>query len=112
MTYKIDAQNRALGRVATEAAHILRGKNNPDFLAYKDSGNVVEISGVEKVRVTGQKMDSKLYWHFTGYPGGIKKKTLREVMAFDKGRALRGAVYGMLPKNKLRDRMIKRLIIK
>ena len=112
MNHKIDVSNRILGRAATEIAILLRGKNEPGFLPYKDSQNTVEVSGVRDIKVTGNKEDKKLYWHYTGYPGGIRKITYGELKEKDASAPLRKAVYGMLPKNKLRDKMIKRLIIK
>lgn len=112
MKHKLDVSNRILGRVATEIAILLRGKNTAEYLPYVDGGNSVEVSGVENIKVTGGKEEKKLYWHYTGYPGGIKKVTYAELIEKDQGAALRKAVYGMLPKNKLRDRMIKRLVIK
>lgn len=111
--YQINAADKILGRVAAEVAVLLRGKNTPNFLPYKeDVGNIVEVVNAVKIRVSGKKMQQKMYWRYSGYPGGIKKITLEKLMQKDAGMVLRHAVYGMLPKNKLRAKMLKRLFIK
>jgi len=112
MDHKKDASEKILGRFATEIAILLRGKDRPDFLPYKDSGDSVEVSNINKLKVTGNKIADKLYWHYSGYPGGIRKTTYGELIKKDPGGALKKAVYGMLPKNKLRNNMMKRLVIK
>jgi len=112
MNYKIDASNRILGRLAGEVAILLRGKNEPSFLPHVNTGNVVEVINSEKLVVTGKKDEGKKYWRYTGYPGGIKMRTYRELMKRDSKTVLYKAVYGMLPKNRLRAKMMKRLIIK
>ena len=111
MKYNIDASNKILGRIATDVAILLRGKNKAEFLPYVDSGNVVEVSNIEGIKISGNKAEAKIYWRYSGYPGGIKKRTYRELSEIDSGEALRRAVYGMLPKNRLRAKMMKRLII-
>lgn len=109
-TIIIDAENRPLGRLAVEAAILLRGKNKPSFVPYKDMGDIVVVKNIDKIKFTGNKIENKNYFHFTGYLGNLKKATLKEILA-KKGpkEVLRNAVLGMLTKNKLRARQIKRL---
>ncbi len=109
-TITVDAENRSLGRLAVEVAVLLRGKNKPDFVPYKDMGDTVVIKNVDKMRFTGNKLENKNYFHFTGYLGNMKKATLKEFLE-KRGpqEVLRKAVMGMLTKNKLRARQIKRL---
>jgi large subunit ribosomal protein L13 len=106
----IDAENKPLGRLAVEVAVALRGKNKPDFVPYKDVGDTVLVKNVDKIKYTGNKLENKNYFHFTGYLGNLKKATLKEVL-IKKGpkEVLRKAVMGMLTKNTLRDKQIKRL---
>mgnify|MGYP001559851955 CR=1 FL=1 len=111
MTYKIDASNKVLGRLATEIAMLLRGKNSPEFTSHVDSQNSVEVSNVNSIRVTGNKATQKTYFHYTGYPGGIRETNYQKLKERKPGEALRRAVYGMLPNNRLRSRMMKRLTI-
>lgn len=110
MEYKIDATNKVLGRLASEIAMILRGKNTPNFDPTKLAQVSVTVTNVARMRVTGNKMQKKLYRHHSGYHGGLKEETLEHVMQKDPSRALRTAVNGMLPKNRLRDQMLKNLI--
>lgn len=105
----IDADNRILGRLAVEVANLLRGKNKSSFVPYLDKGDRVIVINTDKIQVTGRKMKQKIYYHHSGYPGGIKGVRLEEAMAKDSRQVVRKAVYGMLPKNKLRDKMIKKL---
>ncbi|MDO8669571.1 MAG: 50S ribosomal protein L13 [Candidatus Buchananbacteria bacterium] len=111
-THKIDATGRPLGRLATEVAMILRGKNKVTFQPHIDGGDFVEIINPDKIKFTGKKLAQKEFITHSNYPGGLKRKKVRDVFATDPGEVLRRAVVGMLPKNKLRDLMIKRLIIK
>jgi len=106
----IDAENKSLGRLAVEVANFLRGKNKPDFLPHIDAGDIVIIKNVDKIRFTGNKLENKNYFHFTGYLGNFRKMTLKEYLV-KRGpkEVLRTAVMGMLCKNKLRARQIKRL---
>jgi len=106
----IDAENKSLGRLAAQVAVLLRGKNKPNFVPYKDVGDTVIVKNVDKMRFTGNKLENKNYFRFTGYLGNLKKATLKEFLA-KKGpkEVLRTAVMGMLAKNKLRSRQIKRL---
>lgn len=108
-THKIDAEGKTLGRLATEIANLLRGKNKVEFVPNKDLGDIVEVTNYDKIKVTGNKMEQKMYYHHSGYPGGMKSANLKKKMATDPKFALRNAVYHMLPTNKLRDQMIKRL---
>lgn len=109
--HTIDASNRVLGRLATEIAILLRGKHKPDFVPYKDIGDFVVVKNPDKIKLTGRKMEQKKYYHHTGYLGGLKETPLKKVFEKDPGEVLRRAVFGMLPKNKLRKQQIKRLKI-
>lgn len=106
----IDAENKPLGRLAVEVAVLLRGKNKPTFVPYKDMGDTVLVKNVDKMKFTGNKLEDKNYFRFTGYLGNLKKATMKEVIN-KKGakEVLRMAVMGMLTKNKLRAQQIKRL---
>ena len=112
MKHEIDATNESLGRLASRIALILRGKNDPKFQPYKLAGEKVVIQNVEKVRLTGRKMEQKKYYHYSGYPGGLKEKKVKEVFQKNPQEVLRRAVLGMLPKNRLRREMIKHLVFK
>lgn len=111
MIYRIDAENKILGRVATEIALLLRGKNKADFSPNRDVTAEVQVHNADKIRVTGKKYEDKVYWRYTGYPGGIKKRSYKELKAHNPGLILKKAVYGMLPKNKMRAKLIKKLQI-
>ncbi len=112
MEYVIDAQGKNIGRVASEAAHVLMGKNDPSFEKHTVSETVVKITNSDKLAISQKKAEEKVYDRYSGHPGGRKVETLEEVVA-KKGHEeiLRKAVYGMLPGNKLRARMMKHLII-
>lgn len=112
MEYTIDAQDKKLGRVASEAATILMGKNKADFVKNQIAEVKIKIVNTGKIQTTNKKLDQKVYKNYSGYPGGLKERTMKKVVA-DKGmkEAMRIAVKGMLPKNKLRDKMMKNLII-
>ncbi len=110
--HQIDAAGRAVGRIATEVGSLLRGKDRADFERHLDAGSSVVVSNVSQMTFSGKKIQQKEYFHFSGYPGGLKRKKLSDVFAANPGDVLRRAVWNMLPKNKLRDQMIKRLIIK
>jgi large subunit ribosomal protein L13 len=107
--HKIDLEGKILGRVASEIAILLRGKNKATFEPYLDEGDIVNVTNADKIKVTGKKLDKKIYYRYSGYQGGIKEETLGRLMQRKPEEALRRAVYNMLPKNKLRDKMIKRL---
>jgi len=106
----IDATDKVLGKLATEVAVLLRGKNKSGFANYRDMGDFVTIKNVDKMRVTGKKFTNKIYYHHSLYLGGLKAQTMSELAA-KKGHSevLRKAVLGMLAKNKLRAQQIKRL---
>jgi len=112
ITRTIDASDKPLGRLAQEVAKILRGKDKPDFMPHKDTGAFVVVENINKIKITGKKLKQKIYYHHSGYPGGLKKIPMEKVFKKDPGEVLRRAVWGMLPKNKLRAKMIKRLKIK
>lgn len=107
--YKIDAAGKILGRLATEAAVLLRGKNKPGFLPHITPENQVMIFNTDKLRVSGKKMKQKSYFRHSGYPGGLKEESLAKLFARDSREVVRRAVYGMLPKNRTRDKIIKNL---
>jgi len=106
----VDAENKSLGRLAVEVAVLLRGKNKPDFVPYKDMGDTVLVKNIDKMKFTGNKLENKNYFRFTGYLGNLKHATLKEFL-IKRGpkEVLRTAVMGMLTKNTLRPRQIKRL---
>ncbi len=109
--YKIDATEKVLGRLATEVAILLRGKNKASYLPYLDKGGEVIIKNVAKIKTTGRKLFQKQYYHYSGYPSGLKIKKMSDLMVQKPAEVLKKAVWNMLPKNKLRDKMIKRLKI-
>lgn len=108
-THIIDATGKILGRLAAEIAVLLRGKNKPGFLLYKDMGDSVTVKNVKKIAVSGKKMEQKKYYRHSGYPGGFKEIPMKRVFEKNPSEVLRRAVLGMLPKNKLRAKQIKRL---
>ena len=105
----IDAQDQVLGRLATRVATILRGKNKPIFTNHVDTGDFVIIINAEKVRLTGNKLDAKMYYRHSGYPGGIKGMTAREMLVRKPEQVIKIAVKGMLPKNRLASQVITKL---
>ena len=109
--HEIDATGRAPGRVATQIAMILRGKNKPTFEPHIDAGDFVVVINSDLVAVTGNKLEAKVYNHYSGYPGGVTSIKLKDQITKDSRKVIEGAVYGMLCKNKLRDRMMTRLLI-
>jgi len=111
--YTLDATNKSLGRLASEAAIILRGKNKPDFLPYVKPTQKVIIVNAGLVKITGLKEEQKKYTRHSGYPGGLKTNTLADLRTkFGIGRVIEKAIYGMLPSNRLRALMMKNLTIK
>ncbi|MBU1045847.1 50S ribosomal protein L13 [Patescibacteria group bacterium] len=108
-THTIDAAGKSLGRVASEAIALLRGKNKEDFAPNKDIGDFVVITNFGKVKFTGKKLEKKDYYRYSGYPSGLKEIPLSKVYAEDPVQVMKRAVLGMLPKNKLRAQQIKRL---
>ena len=105
----IDAQDQVLGRVASKAAHILRGKHKPTYTPHVDTGDFVVIINAGKIRVTGKKLTDKEYYRHSGYPGGLKCETFEEAMEKHPERVIEHAVKGMLPKNTLGRAMAKKL---
>lgn len=107
--YVIDAEGKNLGRLSTQIATILRGKNKPIYTPHVDTGDYVIVINAEKVRVTGKKEEQKIYKSHSGYPGGLKETTLRELRAKKPEEIIRHAVKGMMPKGKLGRQMFKKL---
>ncbi|HUT96017.1 MAG TPA: 50S ribosomal protein L13 [Candidatus Paceibacterota bacterium] len=107
--YTIDASGKVLGRLASEVAVFLRGKNDTNFAAYKVSDNKVIVFNTAKIVYTGNKMENKKYHHYSGYPGGISTIILKNLLKKDPSVPLKRAIYDMLPKNTLRSKTIKNL---
>ena len=105
----VDVEGKTLGRVATQIATILRGKHKPIYTPNVDTGDYVVVINAEKIRVTGQKLDKKIYYRHSGYPGGLRERTLREQLDRFPDRPITAAVKGMLPKTKLGRAMLKKL---
>ena len=109
--FVVDAEGKTLGGLATEIARILRGKHKPIFTPYLDTGDYVIVVNAEKVKVTGKKLDQKIYYHHSGYVGGMKETTLKEMLAKKPERVMEHAVKGMLPKGPLGRQMYKKLFV-
>ncbi|OGP82022.1 MAG: 50S ribosomal protein L13 [Deltaproteobacteria bacterium RBG_16_54_11] len=107
--YLIDANGKVLGRLASEIAKILRGKNKAIFSPHVDTGDFVIVVNAEKVRLTGDKLQDKVYYHHSGYPGGLKAIVAEKLLSKKPEELLRRAVKGMLPKNKLGSKVFKKL---
>jgi len=107
--YVVDGSDIPLGRLASEVAKILRGKNKPTYTPHADTGDFVIIINAGKVALTGKKLDNKIYYHHSLYPGGLKAMKYRDFMAKKPERAVEKAVKGMLPHNRLGDQMFKKL---
>ena len=107
--YVVDAEGMTLGRLASEVAKVLRGKNKPIFTPHIDTGDYVIVVNAEKVKVTGKKLDQKVYYNHSDYVGGMKETTLKEMMAKKPEKVIELAVKGMLPKGPLGRSMIKKL---
>jgi len=107
--YVVDAEDEVLGRLATRIALILRGKNKPQFTPHVDTGDFVVVVNAEKVRLTGKKMSDKVYYHHTGYPGGIRGVSAERLLEKHPDRVMLNAVRGMLPKNKLGCKLLRKL---
>ena len=113
--HKIDASGKAVGRLASEIAVILRGKNKPEFEPRLDNGDIVEVANIDKLKFTGKKLDQKNYFRYSGYPGGLRTesmKKLRQSRPDGAAEILKRAVREMLPPVKFRGAMLKRLIVK
>jgi large subunit ribosomal protein L13 len=109
--FLVDAEGQTLGRLATRIADTLRGKGKPQYTPHVDTGDFVVVVNAEKIAVTGSKLDSKLYYRHSGYPGGLRSRTLREQLDRRPTEVLRKAVKGMLPKNKLAAAQLRKLKI-
>ena len=107
--YVVDASERPLGRLACEVANTLRGKHRPEFSPHLSLGDHVIVVNADKIYVSGNKREDKLYYRFSGYPGGLKVKTMRDVIADDPTTVIRTAVRKMLPHTRLGRRMLKKL---
>jgi len=107
--YLVDANGKTLGRLAAEVASVLRGKNKPQFTPHVDTGDYVIVINAEKIAVTGHKLQDKLYRHHTGYVGGLKSLTLKEMLEKKPTEVIEHAVRGMLPKGTLGNQMYKQL---
>jgi len=105
----VNAEGKILGRLASEIAILLRGKDKPQFADFIDTGDFVVVINAEKVKVTGKKLDNKVYYSHSQYPGGIKAEVLKDLLAKEPEEAIRRAVWGMIPKNKLGRRVFKKL---
>jgi large subunit ribosomal protein L13 len=107
--YLVDAEGKTLGRLATQIAETLRGKRKPQYTPHVDTGDFVVVVNAEKIAVTGNKLDQKRYYRHSGYPGGLRSRTLREQLDRRPTEVLRTAVRGMLPKNRLARRQLTKL---
>ena len=105
----VDASDQVLGRLATRIAGLLRGKHKPEYTPHLDTGDFVVVVNAGQVAVTGAKMEDKLYYRHSGYPGGLKVETLRERLDKYPDRVIRSAVWGMLPKNRLGRQLLRKL---
>jgi large subunit ribosomal protein L13 len=110
-THTIDATGKVLGRLASQIAILLMGKQKPNYDPSKDMGDFVVVKNVEKIKITGGKMEKKKYYRHTKYLGGLKEIPLKKVFEKNPKEVLKRAVYGMLPKNRLRKKIIERLKI-
>ena len=107
--YVVDAEGKTLGRLASEVANVLRGKNKPTYTPHIDTGDYVIVVNAEKIQVSGKKLDQKIYYHHSEYVGGMKEATLREMMQKKPEFVITHAVKGMLPKGPLGRQMLKKL---
>jgi large subunit ribosomal protein L13 len=108
----IDAAGVSVGRIATQAAKYLQGKHRASYQPHIDMGDFVEVVGAAKVKLTGRKLEQKKYYHYSGYPGGMKVTELKTIMAKNPAEAIRRAVLNMLPKNRLQKGRMLRLTVK
>lgn len=107
--YVVDAEGKTLGRLASEIATALRGKRKPEYTPHIDTGDFVVVVNAEKVHVTGKKREDKIYWRHSGFPGGIKSRSLNEMLERQPDEVIRKAVKGMLPRNRLARRQLTKL---
>ena len=109
--YVVDAENKTLGRLATQIADVLRGKRKPTYTPHVDVGDFVIVVNAEKIAVTGKKLEDKRYWRHSGYPGGIRSRTLGDMLEKRPEEVIRKAVKGMLPRNRLARQQLRKLKI-
>ncbi|MBI5135582.1 50S ribosomal protein L13 [Candidatus Uhrbacteria bacterium] len=109
--HELDAEGQSVGRLATRIATLLRGKHKPSFRVHLDEGDMVVVKNISKASIKGSKLATKVYYHYSGYLGGMKERKLNEIWSKDPAWVLKHAVMGMLPENRLRIGMMKRLII-
>ncbi len=109
--HHVDVSGKILGRVSTDIAQKLMGKSKPYFVRHLDCGDYVVVTNAQKILVTGKKLIQKIYSTYSGYPGGIRREKLEDLLKRKPEEVIRHAVSGMLPKNKLRDQMLKRLYV-
>ncbi|OBQ52650.1 50S ribosomal protein L13 [Halodesulfovibrio spirochaetisodalis] len=109
--FVVDAEDQILGRLATQIAHRLRGKHKPEFAPHVDNGDFIVVVNCEKIKVTGKKMEDKMYYRHTGFPGGLKEANLETMLEKKPEDVIRKAVQGMLPKNRLGRAIMKKLKI-
>ena len=109
--HTIDATGVSLGRLATDIAFKLQGKDRPDFVPHQDNSDTVVVFNTDHMQITGDKLNQKMYYHYSGYPGGIKERPLKRLMKEDSTEVIKKAVYGMLPANRMRKPRLKRLTI-
>ena len=107
--YVLDAAGKPLGKTAAQAAVLLRGKHKPTFTPHVDTGDYIIVVNTDKIAMTGRKLDQKIYYHHSGYPGGLKETKYRDLLANKSEFALKKAVRGMLPKDPLGNKMFKKL---
>lgn len=107
--YVVDAEGKTLGRLASEIATALRGKRKPEYTPHIDTGDFVVVVNAEKVHVTGNKREDKIYWRHSGFPGGIKSRSLNEMLDRQPEEVIRKAVKGMLPRNRLSRQQLTKL---
>jgi large subunit ribosomal protein L13 len=107
--YLVDAEGETLGRLATQIADVLRGKRKPAYTPHVDTGDFVVVVNAEKIHVTGNKLEQKIYYRHSGYPGGLRQRTLAEQLQRRPEEVIRKAVKGMLPKNRLAAAQLKKL---
>ena len=107
--FLVDAEDKILGRLASKIASILKGKTKPIFTPYLDTGDFVVVINAQKIKLTGEKIKDKIYYHYSGYPGGMKSITAKDLLQKKAEEVIRKAVWGMLPKNSLGRQMLTKL---
>ncbi|MFN4197336.1 MAG: 50S ribosomal protein L13 [Caldimicrobium sp.] len=109
--YLIDAKNQVLGRLASKIAYLLQGKHRPDYTPHVDQADFFVIINAEKIKLTGKKLDQKIYWRHSGYMGGLKLETARQLLQKKPDQLIYLAIKGMLPKNRMRNKLLKKIKI-